>query len=760
MIINKNISLGTASFAALAIAQFVSSAAYAQTSDRTTANSGTNDIVVTATKRDEALEKVPVAVSVVTEAAINEQGITRASDFLDSTPNVTFIEDNAGEAYINIRGQTSVRNSDPNVAIVIDGVTLSSVKPFNQELFGLQQIEVLKGPQSAIYGRNAAAGAIVVTTKKPDDYFEGQFVAARESFNTTRVSGGVSGPLTDTLGFTIAGAFKDTDGPFSSIITGEKVHRFQSFNGRARLVWEPTDRLSVDFKVGGHSSKGGGSAYNAQIAGSGIGGLPGGLDANFAEMDFVSNIAGAFDEEFFDVTLKADYEFDFATLTSISAYNRLNQYFGSDSPPYISDTGAADATYQQYTYLDKNYSQEVRLTSPSDGRFRWQVGFSYLRFDRNQTSNVGIDTLGELPSDNNVIQDPTSPFASVSFSNPIYRTTSYAPFASVQFDITDKLHLSLAGRYDTEKRSVREVASEDINPLTGASYNNCVALTGLAIEDCTNKRTFKQFEPKASLSYDIADIGSIYASYGKGFKSGGFNPIGSRETLQAAAIAAGLDPASVYVQDGYDKEVSSSYEIGLKTRLFDRSLSFNIAAFQTDIKGAQQFEFYPTVGLQTTISVDKVRLRGFDLDFEWNSDFGMKIFGSYGYVDGEVKQFAGNPAFNGNVAPGSFKSTLSLGTAYELPITDEFTLTPRFEVNRYGSIWWDVANTPGTKRDPLYIVNGRISLKSGDRWEISAYGNNLTNEKYFQEVVPLLGFFTVNYRGPTRSFGAEARVYF
>src|SRR5690606_3992643 len=113
MIINKNISLGTASFAALAIAQFVSSAAYAQTSDRTTANSGTNDIVVTATKRDEALEKVPVAVSVVTEAAINEQGITRASDFLDSTPNVTFIEDNAGEAYINIRGQTSVRNSDP-----------------------------------------------------------------------------------------------------------------------------------------------------------------------------------------------------------------------------------------------------------------------------------------------------------------------------------------------------------------------------------------------------------------------------------------------------------------------------------------------------------------------------------------------------------------------------------------------------------------------------------------------------------------------
>ncbi|MEH6759097.1 MAG: TonB-dependent receptor [Parasphingorhabdus sp.] len=760
MKIIKRVHLNAASLAAITLAQFFTVSAQAQTADSDARSAGSDEIVVTATKRDEALEKVPIAVSVMTEAALNEQGISRASDFLDSTPNVTFIEDNAGEAYINIRGQTSVRNSDPNVAIVIDGVTLSSVKPFNQELFGLQQIEVLKGPQSALYGRNAAAGAIVVTTKKPDDYFEGQVVVARESFNTTRMSAGVSGPLTDTLGFTIAGAFKDTDGAFTNDLTGENVHRFQSTNGRARLVWEPTDRLSVDFKVGGHKSKGGGSAYNAQIAGSGIGGLPGGLDANFADMDFVSNIAGQFNESFVDVTLKADYEFDFATLTSISAYNRLNQYFGSDSPPYVSDTGAAGANYQQYTYLDKNYSQEVRLTSPSDGRFRWQVGFSYLRFDRNQTSNVGIDTLGTLPGNRNDIKDASSPFATLSYSNPIYRTTSYAPFASLQFDVTDRLHLNLAGRYDTEKRSVKEVASSAINPLTGASYNNCVALTGRDIDDCVNKRTFKQFEPKASLSYDIGEIGSIYASYGKGFKSGGFNPIGSRDTLRAAAIAANLNPDSVYVQDGYDKEVSTSYEAGLKTRLFDRALSFNIAAFQTDIKGAQQFEFYPTVGLQTTISVDEVRLRGFDLDFEWRSDFGMKIFGSYGYVDGEVKNFAGNPTFNGNVAPGSFKSTLSLGTAYELPISDEFTLTPRFEVNRYGTIWWDVANTPGTKRDPLYLVNGRLSLKSGDRWELSAYGNNLTNEKYFQEVVPLLGFFTVNYRGPTRSFGAEARVYF
>jgi iron complex outermembrane recepter protein len=131
------------------------------------------EIIVTATKRNVSLVKVPIQVSVFTEQAIADAGIVRPADFLANVPNVTFIEDNAGEAYVNIRGQTATRSSDPNVAYVIDGVTLSSVKGFNQDLFEIQQIEVLKGPQSAIYGRNAAAGAIVITTKKPGDEFGG-----------------------------------------------------------------------------------------------------------------------------------------------------------------------------------------------------------------------------------------------------------------------------------------------------------------------------------------------------------------------------------------------------------------------------------------------------------------------------------------------------------------------------------------------------------------------------------------------------------
>src|SRR3546814_733554 len=124
--------------------------------------------------------------SVLTETAITSAGIDRASEFLSNIPNVTFIEDNAGEVYVNIRGQTSVRNSDPNVAVVIDGATLTSLKSFNQDLFGLKQIEVLKGPQSALYGRNAAAGAIVITTKEPGDTRSEERRVGKECVSTCR----------------------------------------------------------------------------------------------------------------------------------------------------------------------------------------------------------------------------------------------------------------------------------------------------------------------------------------------------------------------------------------------------------------------------------------------------------------------------------------------------------------------------------------------------------------------------------------------
>ena len=167
----KSASLRAMSTSLLSASFLIGGAAVAQTAPETDAVSG-SDIIVTATKRDQSLVGVPIQVSVLTSEDLSERGVSQASQLLGSTPNVTFMEDNAGEAYINIRGQTAVRASDPNVAIVIDGVVLTSTKAFNRNIFGIEQIEIVKGPQTALYGRNAAAGAIVITTKRPGDKFE------------------------------------------------------------------------------------------------------------------------------------------------------------------------------------------------------------------------------------------------------------------------------------------------------------------------------------------------------------------------------------------------------------------------------------------------------------------------------------------------------------------------------------------------------------------------------------------------------------
>lgn len=717
-----------------------------------------NDIIVTATKRNESLVKVPIQMSVFTEEAITDAGIVRPADFLTSVPNVTFIEDNAGEAYVNIRGQTATRSSDPNVAYVIDGVTLSSVKGFNQDLVDIQQIEVLKGPQSAIYGRNAAAGAIVITTKRPGDEFAGNFLAGFGNDDTYRANLGVSGPLTDTLGFSLAGSYRHTDGSYTGVNTSEKVQRSENYSGRGRLVYDNEDGLVIDLKVGASRSVGGGSSLTAQLVGLPLPGFDGlALDANNTDIPFLSDRAHQYRSTVYDASLKIEYDLGFAELTSVTGYNHITEYFGSQSPPYIPGTG----TLQQYTYRDENISEEIRLTSPSDQRFRWQVGFYYLRFDRNQTSDIMIDTTGILPSNPRDIRLSTEPNPSVSYDNPIYRTTSYAPFASVQYDITDQLRLSLAGRYDTEKRSIRNATLDAINPLTGANYNNCVALTGRTIDECVDSETFHQFEPKASLSYDFNSDASVYASFGRGFKSGGFNPIGGRESLIAAAIANGFDPSTVYVQDIYEKEVSTTYEIGAKVRLFDRALSLNAAVFTTDISNAPQFQFFPASGLQTTISIDKVRSRGFEVDANLRLPNGLNIFGGYGYTDAIVKEFSPDPTFNGNRAPGSNKYTLNAGAQMEFELgSTGLAIVPRVEYNRQGSIWWDVANSPGTKRNPVDLVDARLTLKKEGRWQISAYGNNIFNEKYFLEVVPLLGSFIVNYPAPRATYGVEARIEF
>lgn len=778
-----------------------------------------DEIIVTGLKRDEALVNVPVAVSVFSEELITQAGITRPQDFLALTPNVTFITSNhAGEAFVNVRGQTSVRQSESAVAVVIDGVQLATQNEFNGELFDIQQIEVLKGPQSAIYGRNATAGAIIINTRQPGDDLEGEVMARYGNWNTVSVNASLGGAIVpETLRFRIAGAVRSSDGPFQNINTGEKVMRVDEHLVRLRFDWQAGPDTMVDLRGNYSRLTGGAIAFNAQVVGTRQGGvLTTRIDTNDTSLPYTNDVPGRNLQEKYSGSVKIDHDFGDMVLTSITSYNGITDNYQAKNYPYGAwnfpgNSWASDAlspglpldivaafgdNTQKFRIANRAFIQEIRLTSDGDRRLRWQAGFFFLKSRRQFTTEQGLNGRiarnpdGSLrppfviagtnigapvaPVERTIIGggviSPTRGIDGVDSNNPtlnyddnMYRTTNYAPFANFQFDITDRLELQTAGRYDVEKRSIETLTPNIPNPFFGvapgapaATFNLCVAYTGRNPANCREERTFRQFQPKVNLIWKL-DRGSLYTSWGQGFKSGGFNPIGTRDVL-----VQGLP--NILVQDAFDKEVSSSWEAGFKSQLFDRRLSFNGAVFLTRVKNSQQFEFFPTGGIQAISQLKRVDIKGFEFDANGRLTDWLSAFAGFGYVDAVIDDIddqdpAIRAAVIGNKAPYVADHNLTLGLQLDRPVTSSLSAIGRFEFNRTGRIWFDAFNSPNTSRDPINLVNLRLGI-AHERWEIVGWSRNLLDKRYNADAVVILPVAHAVYRAQPRSFGLEGRIRF
>lgn len=793
----------------------------AQAQQQTTASQEQSDIVVTGLKRDQAFVDVPVAVQVFNEQTITRAGITRPEDFLSMTPNVAFEKSNhAGEFFVNIRGQTSVRQSEGAVAVVIDGVQLATQNEFNGELFDIQQIEVLKGPQGAIYGRNAAAGAIVITTKAPTDDFEGEVRASYGNWNSGKVSGSVGGPIIPgILRFRLSGSLSDTDGSYTNINTGEKVMRSKEQLARLRLIWDAGDDTTVDFRASGSHLTGGAIAFNSQVVGTTQGGvLVTEISTNDTSLPYTPDVRGENRQDKWNVALKVDHDLGGATLTSVTSYSSIVDQYQAKNYPYGAWTFAGNSfvtdalspgTYldalavfgdntQRFRISNRSFIQEVRLTSSSDQSFRWQVGFYYLKSKRNFITEQGLN--GRLSRDANgnllppfvmsgtTIGAPVPPIdrlliggglilptrgidgpdtnnGTVNYDRNAYTARNIAPFANVQYDVTDSFEVQLAARYDMERRSVRTQTPDIANPFFGvapgapaATYNLCVAYTGRAAADCHEKRTFKQLQPKATVTYKFPDKrGSIYASYGRSFKSGGYNPIGTR-----AVLLQGLP--NILVQDSYDKEVADSFEIGFKAALFDRRVNLNGAVFHTKVKNAQQFEFFPTGGIQAISQIKKTRINGAELDINARVTDTLTLFGGAGYIDDKITDIDSQDPNDradiiGNRIPFVPDWTLSGGFQLVQPISETLNLLARADYTYTGRVWYDQRNLANTDRSPVNLVNARLGV-GGEKWELALWSKNLFNQKYNSDAVVILPVAHAVYRAPDRSLGIEGRLEF
>jgi iron complex outermembrane recepter protein len=803
------------------------------------------EVVVTARKRTENLQDVPIAISAIDETTIQRAGIERAADYIGLVPNVTIVDAaNVGDTQVSIRGVVSTRDAESTFAYVVDGVLSTNPNSFNEELFDVQQIEVLKGPQGALYGRNAVAGAILVTTKKPTNEFEARVGGGVGNNDSYKINAMVSGPLVeDKLLGRFAISTRETDGHYENVFTGEDdaVDYLDDTSARARLIWNASEDLSFDFRAGYSEVEGGAINFNAAFAipafEQAFGGPAFFQDVNEMDFRYTFNTPGENEQETLDLSAKMDWDLGFADLVASIAYNDLEEYLLSDGtsatfygyeltpacqtdrqtlnsltrpdlfgpignpfvvlPPgpetdftgvYGPYTATACDGYQYQERNQEDLSIDARLVSPGDQGMRWIAGIYVAEIEREVVVAYGADQGQGFRRTPYVPADGPNPTDLLFWDD--FDTTVYSAYGQLEFDLTETLELALAGRYDYEDREVSNkvpnVPNSGLNvnlldenfqprPINPALESNP---NGVPDRD----DSFSHFQPKVTLNWATTDDVNLYASYGVGFRSGGFNSVGTEDLLNfwfnsGYGGAGELVDAQIIVEDDYDKEVSTAYEIGMKSELFDSRLRLNAAIFRTDVEDNQFFEFFagPFGLLRSVTTIDEMYVQGFEADFQWLATDGLTIYGGLGLLDSEIEENKSRPLSEGNDVPQAPDTTGNLGVEWVLPL-GSMNLVSRLDWQYVGETWFHTLQGeqtptiwnafpgfgPGvnqdfskSSRDAYDTLDLRIGLEA-DNWTITAWGRNLTDEEYLQEVIPAPEFGgSFNHESSLRSYGLD-----
>ena len=792
------------------------------------------EIVVTARRQAETLSDVPISVTAFTQQQIEDAGIQRPEDFIALTPNVVIADTaNAGDTQVTIRGITSTRDAESNFALVVDGVLNTNPNSFNRELLDVAQIEVLKGPQGALYGRNASSGAILITTNEPTDEFEAKVTGGFGNNDAYRLQGVISGPFSDRVSGRLAFNRSETDGFNRNILSGKKnVDYFEDTTVRGRVMFDQGE-TTWDFRGGYSKVEGGTINFNAMFALPAFTsfGTPGDelffADVNDHNFQYMFNVPPNNEQENLNFSVKVDHSFaNELELTVIANYSDLDESLISDgtsaafggysavpacaesvtaetielinsAPPAFIFAAPGQAptpansllsaytplTCDGYQYQERNQedvSLEVRLAGGLDSNVRWLIGGYYANIDREVVVAYGAD-LGtgflETP-----YVPPGGPNPTDQLFWDTFDTEVLSAFGQLSFDFGEAWELSLEGRYDHEKRKVtNQVPAVPSALLFGGGAPINPARENVSDSIPSRKNNFSQFQPKVALHYEINPSNSIYGSYGVGFRSGGFNSIGSEAVTEfwfnsgdpfgLGSVNAGLD-----VNDEYKKEVTRSFEIGYKGNYLDGRLVVNGAIFHTEVDDNQFFEFFagPFGILRVVTTIDELELQGGELEVNYVATDYLTLFGSFGITDGEIKKNVHRPQTQGNDAPLVPSETLNLGGQLRFPVADGMDLVFRADYRRTGKSWFHTvqdnqqpaiwtallgfpveSDMSQTRRDAYDLLNLRLSLQ-GESWLLTAWGRNVTNENYLEEVIaaPEFGGNFI-HEADRRSYGVD-----
>lgn len=721
------------------------------------------EIVVTAQKRAESLQDVPISVGVFQGEAIAEMGVLDLGEMSTNAPSL-LINQGPSQPGIYMRAVGSGTNNvgfEQSVGMFVDGVYMSKARLLRQPFFDIERVELVKGPQNVLFGKNTTAGAI--TTANPTPGFEALVSGLYGDDSEYQIDGMVSGPLTERLGGRLAVRASGMDGYMHDTFRDIDVPRVRDLAGRVTLQYDPADTLTLTLKgLAVRSRVDGGTPIASTIHGPAL--LPA-LSAVDPNLDLGKNWRRSTDggglpdgKELLDTdvtlaSLNIDWEIGDWMLTSLSAFAGYEYSHWNDSDFTANPAfQIANLTGSEYEQL----SQELRIQSPVGETFEFMAGAYYQDSD---TKFEDAWTCANLAPP--FVPAPVSACGLARFSQE--QQTSSA-FVRGTWNITDAFRVTGGLRYTHEKKtasnSVIATDFDRVGPATpfGVAVLGLLGLTPHSTPQ--QKRTEEDWSPGATVQYDVTGDIMAYASYNKGHKSGGFNALEWRGMLENFQ---------------FDGERARSIEFGAKMRHFGGRATTNIAVFFSKFADLQVSSFDGQIFNVDNADAD---VDGVEADFAFRVTDGLSVSASVVYLDAKVTDYLGPCRQGQTAAEGCFAGRQDLaGTPLQYSAEWQGTfaidyqrsignsLVGRAHLDLFATSDVNLApdNDPRTIQDGYARINARLAIGAHDgRWELAAIGKNLGNEyiKSYENDIPALAgsYFANIQRG--RSWAVQGTMKF
>jgi iron complex outermembrane recepter protein len=711
-------------FATTALSVALPTTAWAQSAEDS--GEGLEEIVVTAQKREQNMQDVPVAVTALSGEALANQRINDFADLSKAAPSLTVTQRaSAADNSINIRGIGTfafTTGVDPSVAVIVDDVALVQQAQAFSNLADIERIEVLRGPQGTLFGKNASAGAINIVTKGPTSQMAGQVSASYASDGEWRFNAALSGPLGDTAGFRVSGYFSDQDGYVTNLTTGREINNEDSRGVRGKLKFDLSDNFELALSADWSETKtrGNASTFLSVPAGSLLfGAVPvdlTGITPGKDNFNVRLSDAPASTSKQHSFSARAALDLGFADLVSITSYQKWDYVITEDVDLLaVSPTNSGFGVVQGGPYASKLFSEELRLVSTGEGPLSYIIGGYYADTSTERTFT-------------------RTPGASLGFFRANWSSDagkkSLAGFAQLDYKLTDTTRFGVGLRVQNEKIDVAYVRSLP------------TAVT-IAEDDSDTAFTWK-----ATLQQDLAPDVMAYASVAKGYKG------------QAYDISTGFTQAKALLPTR--AESSMAYEVGIKSRFLDNRVQLNIAAFWTDYKDfqAQSAILDPASGslVLGLNNVGKLRTKGVEWEFTAKPSDWFRFDFSGAYTDAKIREFpfadcwtnqaVEQPAVcfdtDGPAPAGPLGNTqnlagvtlanapkwkFNLGGTADFPVTESVGAFASLSYLYQSKVHFDLFNNPYAVQEGYGVLNASVGIKN-DAFKLTLFVNNLTNKRY------------------------------